>query len=89
MQYLQEVIDLATHYPYPYNVCYYVYMAHGNKAEDILKVGAEYILDGFFVMKLSDLCLRDWVSYPPNDDGATDPIRRNLRHFVLNFSFLR
>lgn len=56
MVYLPEIETLAIRYPYPYDVCEYVYLAHGSKAEEILKVGAEKKLPGFWVMGLSDLC---------------------------------
>jgi len=74
MVYLQEIIDLATHYPYPYDVCEYVYLAHGNKAEEILKIGAEKKLNGVYIMKLSDICYSEWTQFPMNKKGATDPI---------------
>lgn len=56
MAYHQEVADLATRYSYSYDVCKHVYLAHGDKAEEILKEGAENNLSGFWVMQLSDVC---------------------------------
>lgn len=79
MPYIEEAKELATHYPYSYGVCEYVYLAHGNKAEEILKVGAQQGLSSFRIMQLSDVCYHEWTSYPPSDNEATDPIRRNLR----------
>jgi len=79
MAYIQEANDLATRYPYTYGVCEYVYLAHGDKAEEILKMGAENKLNGVYIMKLSDLCCREWMLFPPNNEGATDPIRCKLR----------
>lgn len=58
-----------------------MYLAHGDKAEEILKVGAEENLSAYRVMQLSDLCQKEWISRPFNEGGATDPIRRNLRFF--------
>ena len=81
MTYLEEAKELATHHTYSYGVCEYVYLAHGDKADEILKVGAENNLSADWVMRLSDLCQRDWISSPLNEEGVTDPIRRNLRFF--------
>lgn len=78
MTYLQEVVELATHYPYSYDTCEYVYLSHGSKAEDILKVGAERHLSSYWVIQLSDLCLQEWVLIPSDSKVLTDTILKNI-----------
>ena len=57
MTYIEEANELATHYPYSYGVCEHVYRAHGDKAEEILKVGAQNKLSGSQVMSISDFVM--------------------------------
>ncbi len=78
MPYIQKVIDLVTHYPYPYNVCYYVYTACGNKAEEILRFGAEEKIPYDQIMMLSDLCYHAKLFSLNNEEGSVDSLKRNL-----------